>query len=106
MKKLLMGVFFTTAGVGFALDLFQIDHPPLARGLFWPVFCGAMGASLFTARIERPRLAFVAWALMVVLAGIAFRTASTSGNSLPGGLSRRVEFDTVGIWLGVGVAHS
>ena len=39
---------------------------------------------------------------MVVLAGVAFRTASTSGNSLPGGLSRRVGFDA-GIWLGVGV---
>jgi sigma-B regulation protein RsbU (phosphoserine phosphatase) len=103
MKKLLMGVFLTTAGVGFALDLFQIDHPPLAHGLFWPVFCGAMATSVFTARIKRPRIAFVVWALMIVLAGIAFRTASTSGNSLPGGLSRRVGFDAVGIWLGVGV---
>ena len=103
MKKLLVGVFFTTAGVGFALDLFQIDHPPLAHGLFWPVFCGAMAASVFTARIKRPRLAFVVWALMLVLGGIAFRTARISGNSLPGGLSRRVGFDAVGIWLGVGV---
>jgi sigma-B regulation protein RsbU (phosphoserine phosphatase) len=62
-----------------------------------------MAVSLFTARIKSPRLAFVVWAVMVVLAGIAFRTASTSGNSLPGGLSRRVGFDAVWIWLGVGV---
>ena len=103
MKKPLMGVFFTAAGVGFAVDLLQINHPPLAHGLFWPVFCGAMAASVFTARIKRLRLAFVVWALMVVLGGIAFRTAGTSGNSLPGGLSRRVGFDAVGIWLGVGV---
>jgi hypothetical protein len=105
MKKILMGVFFTTAGAGFALDLFQIDHPPLAHGFFWPVFGGTMAAGVLAARIKRPRLAFVVWALMVVLAVIAFRTASTSGNSLPGGLSRRVGFDAVGIWLGVGVGY-
>jgi hypothetical protein len=87
MKKLLMGVFFTTAGVGFALDLFQIDHPPLARGLFWPVFCGAMAVSLFTARIKRPRLALVVWVLMVVLAGIDFQNCEYLGELAP----RRVE---------------
>jgi len=103
MKKLLAGVFFTTAGVGFALDLLQIGHPASAHGLFWPLLSGAMAACAFTARIKRPSLAFVVWALMVVLGGIAYRTATSSGNSLPGGLSRRVGFDAVGIWLGVGV---
>ena len=103
MKKLLAGVFFTTVGAGFALDLFQIDHPPLAHGLFWPIFCGAMAVSVFTARVKRPRLALTVWALMIVLGAIAFRAARNSGNSLPGGLSRRVGLDAVGIWLGVGV---
>jgi len=103
MKKLLVGVFFITAGVGFAVDLFQIDHPSLAHGWFWPIFLGTMAASVFAARIKRPPLALVAWLLMVVLSGIAFRTAITSGGSVPGRLSRRVGFDAVGIWLGVGV---
>ena len=53
-KKLLMGVFFTTAGAGFALDLLQIDHPPLAHGLFWPVFCGAMAAGLSPPGLKDP----------------------------------------------------
>jgi hypothetical protein len=103
MKKLLVGVFFITAGVSFAVDLFLIDHPPLAHGLFWPIFLGAMAASVFAARIKRPRLAIFVWVFMVVLAGIAYRTASTSVVSFPGGWKRRVGFDAVGIWLGVGV---
>jgi hypothetical protein len=103
MKKLLVGVFFITGGVGFAVDLFLIDHPPLAHGWFWPLFLGVMAASVFAARIKSPRLAVFAWLLMVVLAMIAFRIASTSGGSFPGGLNRRVGFDAVGIWLGVGV---
>jgi Stage II sporulation protein E (SpoIIE) len=103
MKKLLVGVFFITAGVGFAVDLFLIDHPPLAHGWFWPLFLGVMAASVFAARIKGPRLALFAWLLMVVLAIIAFRIASTSGGSFPGRLNRRVGFDAVGIWLGVGV---
>jgi hypothetical protein len=103
MKKLLVGVFFITAGVGFAVDLFLIDHPPLAHGWFWPLFLGVMAASVFAARIRRPRLALLAWLLIVVLAIIAFRIASNSRGSFPGRLNRRVGFDAVGIWLGVGV---
>ena len=54
MKKFLLGVFLTSAGIGFAFDLLQIDHPPLAHGFFWPVFGGAMAASVFVTRIMRP----------------------------------------------------
>ena len=103
MKRLMVGVFLITGGVGFAVDLFQIDHPPLAHGLFWPIFLGTMAASVFAARIKRPRLAVLAWLLMVVFSAIAFRTAIRSGDSLRGRLNRRVGFDAVGIWLGVGV---
>jgi serine phosphatase RsbU (regulator of sigma subunit) len=103
MKKLLVGVFFITAGVGFTVDLLLIDHPPLAHGWFWPLFLGVMAASVFAARTKSPRLAIFAWLLMVVLAMIAFRIAITSGGSFPGRLSRRAKFDAVGIWLGVGV---
>src|SRR4029077_3479124 len=100
MKKLLVGVFFITAGGGFGVDLFLIDYPSLAHGWFWPLFLGVMAASVFAARIKRPRLALLAWLLMVVLAIIAFRIASNSRGSFPGRLNRRVGFDAVGIWLG------
>jgi len=101
MKKPLMGVFFTAAGVGFAVDLLQINHPPLAHGFFWPFFGGAMAAGVFATRIKRSRLALPLWLLMVVLGGLAYRGASVSRVSLP--LRSRVVFDALGIWLGVGV---
>ena len=103
MKKPLMGVFFTAAGVGFAVDLLQINHPPLAHGFFWPVFGGAMAASLFATRIKRPRLAFPVLLLMVVVAVLAYAGASVSRVSLPDALRSRVVFDAVGIWLAVGL---
>ena len=103
MKKPLMGVFFTAAGVGFAVDLLQINHPPLAHGFFWPVFGGAMAAGMFATRIKRSRLALPLWLLMVVLAGLAYQGASVSRVSLPDALRSRVVFDALGIWLGVGV---
>jgi serine phosphatase RsbU (regulator of sigma subunit) len=103
MKKPLMGVFFTAAGVGFAVDLLQINHPPLAHGFFWPVFAGAMAAGIFATRIKRPRLVLPVWLLMVVLAGLAYRGASVSRVLLPDALRGRVVFDVLGIWLGVGV---
>ncbi len=103
MKKPLMGVFFTAAGVGFAVDLLQINHPPLAHGFFWPVFGGAMAAGVFATRIKRSRLVVPLWLLMVVLAGLAYRGASVSRVSLPDALRSRVVFDALGIWLGVGV---
>jgi serine phosphatase RsbU (regulator of sigma subunit) len=103
MKKPLMGVFFTAAGVGFAVDLLQINHPPLAHGFFWPVFGGAMAAGVFAARIKRSRLALPVWLLMVVLGGLAYRGASVSRVSFPDASRSRVVFDALGIWLGVGV---
>jgi len=44
MKKLLMRAFLTSAGVGFAFNLLQINHPPLAHGFFWPAFGGTLAA--------------------------------------------------------------
>lgn len=104
MKKPLMGVFFIAAGVGFAVDLLQINHPPLAHGFFWPVFGGAMAAGLFATRIKKSRLALLPlYLLVVVVAGLAYRGASVSRVSFPDALRSRVVFDVVGIWLGVGV---
>lgn len=104
MKKALMGVFFTADGVGFAVDLFQINHSPLAHGFFWPVLGGAMAASLFATRIKIPRLVSPLFLLlMVVVAGLAYAGASVSQVSLPDALRSRIVFDAVGIWLAVGV---
>ena len=41
MKSLLAGVFFTSAVVGFAADLVQLNVQPLGRGFFWPALLGA-----------------------------------------------------------------
>src|SRR5437899_10878115 len=77
MKKLLVGVFFITAGVGFAVDLFLIDQPPLAHGCFWTLFLGVMAVSFFAVRIKRHRLALFARFVMVVFALISFSISST-----------------------------
>jgi hypothetical protein len=46
MTKPLMGTFFYVAGVGFAVDLLQINHPRLGHSFFWPIFAGAMAAGI------------------------------------------------------------
>lgn len=105
VKKFLLGAFLTSAGVGFAFDLLQIDHSPLAHGFFWPVFAGVMASSVFAARIRRPRLVLPLWLLMMALGVLIYRTTSASGVSLPDGLYRRVVLYTVGTFLGVGVGY-
>lgn len=104
MTKLLMGTFFTAAGVGFAVDLLQLNHPRLGHGFFWPIFGGAMAAGISAARIKKFRLALPLWLVMVVVGGLAYRAAQASGLlPLPETLHRRVVFDAVGIWLGTGL---
>lgn len=104
ITKLLIGTFFTAAGVGFAVDLLQLNHPRLGHGFFWPIFGGAMAAGLSAARIKKFRLALPLWLVMVVLAWLAYRVVSASTTfPLPSGLHRRVVFDAVGIWLSVGL---
>lgn len=103
MKKFLLGVFLTCAGIGFAFDLLQIDHPPL--GFFWPVFVGTMAASVFATRIKRPRFVLPLWLLMMALGGLLYRGTRASELSLPDGLYRRVALYAVGTFLGVGVGY-
>jgi sigma-B regulation protein RsbU (phosphoserine phosphatase) len=100
----LIGTFFTAAGVGFAVDLLQLNHPRLGHGSFWPIFGGTMAAGLSAARIKKFRLALPLWLVMVVLAGLAYRAVSaTTTFPLPSGLHQRVVFDAVGVWLGTGL---
>jgi serine phosphatase RsbU (regulator of sigma subunit) len=104
LTKLLMGTFLTFAGVGFAVDLLQLNHPRLGHGFFWPIFAGAMAAGLSAARIKKFRLALPLWLVMVVLAWLAYRVAHVSRSlSLPDALQQRVVFDAIGIWLGTGL---
>ena len=106
MTKLLVGAFFAAAGVGFAADLLQLNHPSLGHGFFWPAFAGTAAAAMFATRIKAPRLGLPLWLVMVGLAGLAFRAATLSAPlPLPNGLHQRVIFDAAGIWLGVGLAY-
>jgi Stage II sporulation protein E (SpoIIE) len=104
MTKFLAGAFFTAAGVGFAVDLLQLNHPPLGYGFFWPVFGGAMAAGVFAARIKKLRLALPLWVVMVVLAGLTYRSVHLSRVlPLPDALYQRVVFDAFAIWLVTGM---
>jgi hypothetical protein len=53
MKSLLAGAFFSTAVVGFAGDLAQLNVRPLGRGFFWPAFFGAGAVVGLVATINR-----------------------------------------------------
>jgi hypothetical protein len=55
MKSLLAGVFFTTAVVGFAADLVQLNVQPLGRGFFWPFLFGVGAVCALVAQIKRIR---------------------------------------------------
>ena len=78
LTKLLVAAFFSVSGAGFAADLLQLNHPPLGHGFFWPVFFGVMGAGVFAARVNKLRLAFPLWLVMVALAALAYRTVHVS----------------------------
>jgi serine phosphatase RsbU (regulator of sigma subunit) len=106
LTKLLMGIFFITAGVSFAVDILQLDHPPLWHGFFWPIFGGTMAAGVFAARIKKSRLVLPVWLSMVGLGALAFRAAHISrALPLPDGLYQRVAIDAAGIWLGAGLGY-
>jgi hypothetical protein len=104
MTRLLLGVFFVSAGVGFCGDLLQINRPPLGYGLFWPVFGGTAATSMFAVRVKAFRLALPLWGLLVLVGTLAFRTAWLSP-PLPMVSYQRVVLDVVGVWLGVGLGY-
>lgn len=105
MKKLLLGAFLTSAGVGFAFNLLQINHPPLAHGFFWPAFGGTLAVLVFATRIKRPRLAITIWLLAMALGVFVYSATGASEVSLPDGIYRRVAFYAIGTFLAVGVGY-
>ena len=113
MKRLLAGTFFTSAVVGFAADLLQLNVQRLGRGLFWPFLLGAVAVSILLANIKRvrPILAIFIVALAIWIAGglsglgwLGFGWLTYSISlvlapwPIPEALRARVLFDAIGIW--------
>jgi serine phosphatase RsbU (regulator of sigma subunit) len=104
MKKLLMGTFFISFGVGFAIDLLQLNHQRLGGGFFWPILAGTMAAGIQAARIKKIKLVLPLTLLGVVVGWLAYRTVHVSRSfSVPDALHQRVVFDAIGIYLGAGL---
>jgi serine phosphatase RsbU (regulator of sigma subunit) len=118
MKRLLAGTFFTSAVVGFAADLLQLNVQRLGRGFFSPVLFGTAGMGVLLANIRRLRpalsiLAVIAamYAAISVAGGLsglgwigrgwlAYLTSLFSEPwPIPQALRTRILFDAVGIWL-------
>src|SRR5206468_10899557 len=53
MTKPLMGTLFYVAGVGFPVDLLQINHPRLGHSFFWHIFAEAMAAGISASANSR-----------------------------------------------------
>ena len=113
MKRLLAGTFFTSAVVGFAADLLQLNVQRLGRGLFWPFLLDAVAVSILLANIKRvrPILAIFIVALAIWIAGglsglgwLGFGWLTYSISlvlapwPIPEALRARVLFDAIGIW--------
>jgi hypothetical protein len=104
MTKLVVGAFFGVAGAGFAVDLLLLNHPPLGHGFFWPVFWGVMAAGIFVTRVKKLHLALPLWLAMMAFAALAYRTVHVSQLlPLPHAFYRRIVFDAVGIYSGMGL---
>lgn len=116
MRGLLAGVFFSTAVVGFAGDLVQLNIQPLGRGFFWPAFFGAgavVGLVATIKRLRSPVLIFIA----VCWIGGGFAGLGWLGLGwitymisllvtpwpIPQTLKARIVFDAIGITISGGL---
>jgi len=122
MKSLLAGTFFVTAVAGFAADLAQLNVRPLGRGLFWPVFIGALAVGFLVCSIKGVRPVFHIFLLLIVgilakwLAGgmsglgwtgsglLTYRFFPLEASwPIPQSLKSRVLFDAIGILIAGGL---
>jgi serine phosphatase RsbU (regulator of sigma subunit) len=102
LSKYFAGTFLIAAGMGFAVDLILLNHAPWMRGVFWPVFCGTMAASVSAARMKSYRGTLLLWLILMTLAILAYRAAVASPLlDVPHKVYWRVALDTAGIWLGI-----
>ena len=124
MKSLLAGAFFSTAVVGFAADLLQLNVQPLGRGFFWPLFFGAAAVGVLVSNVKRVRPVILT--IVVVLATYTFTWIAGGLSGLgwqglgwltypislaitpwpiPHALKVRILFDAIGIFIGVGLGY-
>lgn len=116
MKSLLAGVFFSTAVVGFAGDLVELNVKPLGRGFFWPAFFGAgavVGLVATIKRLRSPVLIFivVCW-IGGGLAGLGWLglgwftytiSLLVTPWPMPQAMKARIVFDAIGIVISGGL---
>jgi len=106
MGKFLAASFITSCAVGFAIDLLLVNHQPLGRGFFWPIYFGTLGTAVFAARMGRTRLVPVL--LLITGAGLWLAVRISLHSSASPDLEvmhRRVVFDAIGILVGTTVGY-
>ena len=104
MKTLLAGTFLVASAAGFAADLFQLDSSRVGRGLFWPILAGTSATALLLATIKKVRLIPVLYVVTLLAAWLGYWAGHLSPpRPVPEVLRRRVVFDAIGIWIGIGL---
>lgn len=116
MKSLLAGVFFSTAVVGFAGDLVQLNVKPLGRGFFWPAFFGAGAVIGLVATIKRLRSPVLIFIVICWIGGglsglgwlgLGWVTYMISLLAtpwpMPQAMKKRIVFDAIGITISGGL---
>jgi len=103
MKTFLAGYFFIGAAGGFAFDLLQLNASRVGGGLFWPVLVGTGAATLRAAGIKKARLVPLLFLLVVAAAWLGYWASHISlPLAIPAAAHRRVLFDAIGIFVGIG----
>ncbi len=103
MKTLLAGMFLVASAAGFGVDLLQLNASRFAGGLFWPILVGAAWTSIRAAAIKRVRLVPLLCVLAAVIGWLGYRASHVSAPfPVPDVLHRRLLFDAIGIWVGIG----
>ena len=107
MGKFLAAAFITWCAVGFVIDLLLLNYQPLARGFFWPIYFGTLGAAVFAARM-RGGFRHVLVLLVIMGAGLWLAVRISFHSSAPPdveAMRRRVVFDAIGILVGTIVGY-
>jgi hypothetical protein len=106
MRKLLASMFFTSASIGFAIDLLLLNYQPLGRGLFWPLLSGTLGTASVAVRVKRIGLLLVLLPIAVASYWLGVRVAHSSpALPDPAALKYRVVFDAIGILAGIFIGY-